>query len=61
MNKEKLPILRVQMASGGSFTIELHPQWAPNACACLIKFAKAGAYNGMHIERIVPGFVVQPR
>ncbi len=61
MNNEKLPILTVQMASGGHFCIELHPEWAPNACACLIKFAKDGAYNGMQIERIVPGFVVQPR
>lgn len=49
------------MASGGRFAFELYPQWAPNACNSVIALAAAGAYDGMSIDRIVPGFVIQPR
>lgn len=61
MNCKKHPILTVQMRSGGSFAMELYPEWAPNACNSVISLAKAGAYDGLSIDRIVPGFVIQPR
>ncbi|WP_083389991.1 peptidylprolyl isomerase [Angelakisella massiliensis] len=61
MENQKDPIITVHMASGGSFAFQLHPQWAPNACNSVISLAAAGAYDGMTIDRIVPGFVIQPR
>lgn len=61
MNCEKRPIITVNMASGGRLAFELHPEWAPNACNSVIALAAAGAYDGMSIDRIVPGFVIQPR
>ena len=61
MNQRKDPRLTIRMASGGTIVFQLCPRWAPNACASVIALARAGAYDGMGIERIVPGFVVQPR
>lgn len=55
------PVITVKMASGGSFAFELYPEHAPNACNSVINLAAAGAYNGLTIDRIVPGFVIQPR
>jgi len=57
----KNPIITVRMQSGGSFAFELYPAHAPNACNSVINLALAGAYDNMTIDRIVPGFVVQPR
>lgn len=59
--EEKNPRLTIRMASGGVIVLELRPQWAPNACNSVIALAQAGAYDGMTIDRIVPGFVLQPR
>ena len=61
MEDQKRPVVTVEMASGGRFAFELHPEWAPNACNSVIALAQAGAYDGMDIQRIVPGFVIQPR
>lgn len=57
----KNPIVTVEMTSGGRFSFEIYPAWAPNACNSVIHLALAGAYDGLAIERIVPGFVLQPR
>ena len=61
MNTDKRPIVTVKMKSGGQFSFELFPEWAPNACSSVIKLALAGAYDGLTIDRVVPGFVIQPR
>ena len=61
MSEVRNPLITVKMASGGSFAFELHPQWAPNACNSVISLSAAGAYDGMSIDRSVPGFVIQPR
>lgn len=61
MDEKRRPVVTVEMASGGTFAFELYPEWAPNACASVIALAQAGAYDGMDIQRIVPGFVIQPR
>ena len=55
MDEQKRPVVTVEMASGGRFAFELHPEWAPNACNSVIALAQAGAYDGMDIQRIVPG------
>lgn len=61
MDIGKRPVMTVEMASDGRFAFELYPEWAPNACNSVITLATAGAYDGMSIDRIVPGFVLQPR
>ncbi len=61
MDKKKRPRITIEMASGNLIVFELYPEWAPNACSSVISLTQAGAYDGMSIERIVPGFVIQPR
>lgn len=62
MDKRELryPIITVTMAGGGSFAMELYPDSAPNAVSSVISLAAAGEYDGLTIDRIVPGFVIQP-
>lgn len=55
------PVVRVDMASGAHFSFELWTDVAPIACESLCRLIQVGAYNGMSIDRIVPGFVIQPR
>lgn len=55
------PVVRVDMASGAHFSFELWPDVAPIACENLCRLIQAGAYDGMSIDRIVPGFIIQPR
>ena len=52
MDERKDPRLTIRMASGGTIVFQLCPRWAPNACASVIALARAGAYDGMGIERI---------
>lgn len=54
------PTATVLMSSGAQIVIELFPDNAPNACASFISLAKRGLYDMRNIERIVPGFVIQP-
>ena len=57
---DKNPVVTIQMASGGRIVFELWPHCAPNACNSVIHLAQAGAYNGQLIDRIVPGYAIQP-
>ena len=56
----KNPIAVVTMKSGGVIKFELFPQNAPKAVSSLICLAKKGILNNRNIQRIVPGFVIQP-
>lgn len=49
----------VELDKGGSFTIALRPDKAPNTVANFIKKAKNGDYDGTTFHRVVPGFVAQ--
>lgn len=49
----------VELEKGGSFTIALRPDKAPNTVANFIKKAKNGDYDGTTFHRVVPGFVAQ--
>lgn len=44
----------------GVFTFELMPRIAPAACERVVKIAGWGLYDGRRIERLEPGFVLQP-
>lgn len=49
----------VQMASGGSFTIELLPQSAPQTVNSFVFLAREGWFDGVTFHRVLPGFVAQ--
>ena len=49
----------VELEKGGSFTLELRADKAPNTVASFIKKANAGDYDGTTFHRVVPGFVAQ--
>ena len=44
----------------GVITMELFPEFAPNAVNSFITMANKGLYKNRLIKRIVPGFVIQP-
>jgi peptidyl-prolyl cis-trans isomerase B (cyclophilin B) len=49
----------VELEKGGSFTIQLRADKAPNTVANFIKKANAGDFDGTTFHRVVPGFVAQ--
>lgn len=49
----------VELEKGGSFTLELRADKAPNTVANFIKKADAGDYDGTTFHRVVPNFVAQ--
>jgi peptidyl-prolyl cis-trans isomerase B (cyclophilin B) len=49
----------VELEKGGSFTIALRPDKAPNTVANFVKKARSGDYDGTTFHRVVPGFVAQ--
>lgn len=54
------PIATIEMASGRKIVAELYPEEAPNTCASFIWLANRGCYDNKTVDRIVPGFVIQP-
>ena len=52
--------LHVNVKDFGSFTVALLPGIAPIACGKVVNVAKLGLYDGHRIERLEPGFVIQP-
>lgn len=52
--------MKVTMERGGSIVIELMPEIAPIACAHVMKMIEMKKYDGKKIERLEPGFVIQP-
>ncbi len=49
----------VEMADGGSFTIELLPQSAPQTVNSFVFLANEGWFDGVSFHRVLPGFVAQ--
>ena len=54
------PIATIEMENGSRIVIELYPEEAPNTCASFIWLANRGRYDQKTVDRIVPGFVMQP-
>ncbi|MCC8065733.1 MAG: peptidylprolyl isomerase [Clostridiales bacterium] len=53
------PILTIQTGHG-TIQIELYPESAPNAVACMIQIVQKQLLDHRQIRRIAPDFVVQP-
>ncbi|MGL4344284.1 MAG: peptidylprolyl isomerase [Cellulosilyticaceae bacterium] len=53
------PIATVYLSNGGSFRIELYPDYAPNTVANFISLADKGFYNQTYINRVMPNYLIQ--
>lgn len=51
--------IKFTMESGGSFVIELYPEYAPETCENFKKLVMSGFYDGLTFHRIVDGFMAQ--
>ena len=51
--------LMVDLSSGGTVTIQLRPDLAPNNVARIQTLARQGFYNGLTFHRVIPGFMAQ--
>ncbi len=47
------------MENGGTFTIELYPEYAPKTVENFIKLVESGYYAGTTFHRVYPGFMAQ--
>lgn len=54
------PIATIQMNTGSNIVIELYPEEAPNTVNSFIWLARQGVFDHYAVERVVPGFVIQP-
>lgn len=51
--------VKFTMENGGSFIIELYPQYAPETVNNFKKLVNAGFYDGLTFHRVVEGFMAQ--
>lgn len=51
--------VKVEMQGGGTFVIELYPEYAPETVANFKSLVNDGFYNGLTFHRIVDGFMAQ--
>lgn len=51
--------VKVTMENGGSFVIELYPQYAPETCANFLSLVKKHFYDGLTFHRVVDNFMAQ--
>ena len=51
--------VKVTMENGGTFTMELYPEYAPKTVENFIKLVESGYYAGTSFHRVYPGFMAQ--
>lgn len=51
--------VKFTMENGGSFIIELYPEYAPKTCENFVKLVEDGYYDGLTFHRVIPGFMAQ--
>lgn len=51
--------VKVTMQNGGSFVVELYPEYAPETCENFINLVNEGFYNGKTFHRVVDNFMAQ--
>jgi cyclophilin family peptidyl-prolyl cis-trans isomerase len=52
------PVIVVE-TSRGTFAFETYPNEAPKTVAHIVGLVQKGFYNGQHVHRAMPGFIVQ--
>lgn len=53
------PQVKFTMENGGSFIIELYPEYAPQTVANFVSLVEEGFYDGLTFHRVVEGFMAQ--
>lgn len=53
------PKVKFTMENGGTFVIELYPEYAPETCANFVNLVSKGFYDGLTFHRIIEGFMAQ--
>lgn len=51
--------VKFTMENGGSFVIELYPEYAPKTVDNFVKLVSEGFYDGLTFHRVVEGFMAQ--
>lgn len=51
--------VKFTMKDGGTFTVEVYPEYAPDTCKNFVKLASEGFYNGLTFHRIIDDFMAQ--
>ena len=51
--------LMIELSSGGTVTIQLRPDLAPNHIQRIQTLVRQGFYNGLSFHRVIPGFMAQ--
>lgn len=51
--------VKFTMENGGSFVMELYPEYAPDTCENFTKLVTSGFYDGLTFHRVVDGFMAQ--
>ena len=51
--------VKFTMENGGTFTIELYPEYAPQTVANFLELAESNYYAGTTFPRVYPGFMAQ--
>ncbi len=59
INPDARYLAHVEMANGGTFTIELLPKSAPQTVNSFVFLAREGWFDGVTFHRVLPGFVAQ--
>lgn len=57
--KETASMVKFEMENGGTFTIKLYPEYAPETVANFTKLVSEGFYDGLTFHRVVDGFMAQ--
>ena len=53
------PLVKITMKDGGSFTIELYPEYAPETVENFLSLVNSGFYDGLTFHRVVDNFMAQ--
>ncbi len=51
--------LYLELSSGGTVTVQMRPDLAPQHVARVQTLARSGFYNGLVFHRVIPGFMAQ--
>ena len=51
--------IKVEMENGGSFVMELYPEYAPQTVQNFVDLVEEGFYDGVGFHRVIDGFMAQ--
>lgn len=53
------PIIKFTMENGGTFSMKLYPEYAPETVENFVSLVESGFYDGLTFHRIIDGFMAQ--